>query len=345
MEIIEVNNKDTWNSFIAKNNGSFLQSWEWGQIQKNLNKKIWRLATVSDNNIVNAILIIKQDLAFGKSYLFSPWAICADNEYQLFSDKIKEIAKVENAIFFRYEPMCESGAGDLQQLNFRFVGSAEPKDTLLIDLSKSEEELLKEMHPKTRYNIRLAERKGVKVSMSYSTTILETQFDHFWQLLQETYNRQGIKAYNKDYYHKILDKNVFQLYLARYENKIIVANLMSFFGNLSPWEADSGGRVDRSGTVTYLYGGSDRNFHQTMATSLIQWQAIKDAKAQGYKYYDFYGISGGDKKNIWAGITRFKKGFGGVEKHYVGAWDLIFSKSWYGLYKISRKFKYLVSGS
>jgi lipid II:glycine glycyltransferase (peptidoglycan interpeptide bridge formation enzyme) len=342
MEIIEVNNKNQWNTFIATNGGSFLQSWEWGEAQIAVGRKVWRLGLVDDNNILAGILIIKYNLALGKSYLFAPWAGWFNEDCQnLFLAKIKEIARQEKAVFFRYEPLIEGEEKEkqLQKAGFVYGGSVEPEDTLLIDLEKDEEELLAKMHPKTRYNIRLAEKKGVKINRYQSSAVQNWHFENFWQLIKRTYNRKGITAHAKDYYQKILQQEIFHLYLAEYQGKIIVANLLSFFGK-PPQPRLAEQRLLPSGTVTYLHGGSDDKFQNTMAASLIQWQAIKDAKVSGYKYYDFYGIAAdGKKKNTWEGITRFKKGFGGIEKHYIGAWDFVFDKGWYVLYRIGRRIR------
>ena len=113
------------------------------------------------------------------------------------------------------------------------------------------------------------------------------------------------------------NKGMVKLFLAKYQNKIIAANLICFFGQ----------------TATYLHGASDYNFRQIMASHLLQWQAICQVKSQGLKYYDFYGI---DEKK-WPGVTRFNKGFTGQEITYPGAFDLVFQPGWYKIYNLARR--------
>jgi lipid II:glycine glycyltransferase (peptidoglycan interpeptide bridge formation enzyme) len=328
MSVRECQCQKKWNDFIVRNNGSFLQSGEWGKVQKSFGRDVWYLADEENGEIKKAILLIKYNLPLSKSYLFSPWASLIDFSLEkIWLNKIQEIAKKEKAIFFRYEPMVEQRGptplkGSDPLSSFIYVGEVEPQHTLIVDLKKSEAEILEQMHTKTRYNIKLAQNKGVIItSCDFNQKESEHMFDEFWRLIENTYERKGVVGYLKKYYQKIFEQPFSKLYVASFENKIIVANLVIFFGK----------------TATYLYGGSDKEYQKTMATSLIQWQAIKDAKEQGYEYYDFYGIS--DIKSKWSGITRFKRGFGGEEKKYVGAWDLVFSGFWYRLYQIVKKLR------
>ena len=116
------------------------------------------------------------------------------------------------------------------------------------------------------------------------------------------------------------EKGIVKLIAANYQDKIIAANLVAFFGD---WCA-------------YLYGASDYDERDKMATYLLQWETIKMAKREGKKYYDFWGV---DEKK-WPGVTRFKTGFAPNEKitEYVGAYDSSYGFLWYNLYKIIKKF-------
>ncbi|NIP32988.1 peptidoglycan bridge formation glycyltransferase FemA/FemB family protein, partial [Candidatus Saccharibacteria bacterium] len=123
------------------------------------------------------------------------------------------------------------------------------------------------------------------------------------------------RAHPKSYYKKILESlgSMAEVWFAEYKGKVIAANLMIFWGN----------------TVLYLHGASSRDHKNVMAPYLLHWELIKRAKADGYKYYDFWGIAPPDSPNHpWAGITRFKKGFGGTEVKYPGTFDLAINKFW-----------------
>jgi len=283
---------------------SFLQSVEWLNFQKSLWRKTWRIDETG---------IIKSNLPFGKSYLYSPRANLP-KDFRGFIEKIKEIAKQENAIFFKLEP--ENNI-DLEKFGFKKSHNIQPTQTLIFDITKSEQELLNQMHYKTRYNIGLAERRGVKIKRD------KNYFEEFWRLIQETTKRDGFRPHPKEYYQKILEIPRVELFVAEYNGKIIAANIVVFYTAPRPG----------SGQTIYLHGASDYEHRNLMAPHLLQWEQIKEAKKRGCEEYDFWGI---DEKK-WPGVTRFKKGFGGREISYLGAYDLVFQPIWYSIYKIARK--------
>ena len=316
MSIVSANQKEVWDQFVIENNGSFLQSWQWGEFQESLGRQIWR---IEKDNL--KALVIQHDLPFRKNYLYCPRGPIGPIE--TFLEEAKKIAQQENSIFFKIEPdrdcpldtVLESRTVSKGQSLFRSSKQIQPSKTLILDITRSEEELLSRMHPKTRYNIRLAQKKGVTVEQS------SEKIDDFLRLSEETAKRDKFHLHSKEYYQKMLEvlgnKGMVKLFLAKYQNKIIAANLICFFGQ----------------TATYLHGASDYNFRQIMASHLLQWQAICQVKSQGLKYYDFYGI---DEKK-WPGVTRFKKGFTGQEITYPGAFDLVFQPGWYKIYNLARK--------
>ena len=171
------------------------------------------------------------------------------------------------------------------------------------------------MKPKTRYNIKVAQKHQIKIDRG------ENYFPDFWRLMQKTSLRQEIKPHPQNYYKKMLatlgEEGIIKLMVAKYQGRVIASNLMVYFGD---W-------------AVYLHGASDYEYRQYMAPFLLQWQAITEAKNQGKKYYDFWGV---DEKK-WPGVTRFKKGFG-AEKNfveYLGADDEIYSKIWYNIYRLT----------
>ena len=144
--------------------------------------------------------------------------------------------------------------------------------------------------------------------------------------MQTTSKRNKFRLHPKNYYKQMLSADdeenndlKIKLFLAKYNNKIIAVDIVCFFGN----------------TATYLHGASLNEFRKVMAPNLLQWHVIKLAKAQGYKYYDFYGID----EQKWPGVTKFKKGFGGEEIVYPGTYDLVYNKFLYSIYKLLRKTK------
>jgi peptidoglycan pentaglycine glycine transferase (the first glycine) len=285
---------------------SFLQSKEWLDFQKSLGRKTWDAVGIS---------IIKHNLPLKKSYLYSARLRPSDFDGQArwgkFLTRVKEIAKQENAIFFKIEPENEV---NLKSFGFKKSHNIQPKKTLILDISESEQELLSQMHYKTRYNIQLAIKKGVK---TYCSSPKTQNFNDFWRLMEETTKRDKFRPHPKEYYRKMLEIPGVELFIASYRDKIIAANIVVFFEK----------------TAIYLHGASDYEHRNLMAPHLLQWEQIKEAKKHGCIEYDFWGID----EQKWPGVTRFKKGFAGKEINYLGAYDLVFQSAWYWIYEISRK--------
>jgi len=320
MEIKEVENKDQWQEFVLSFAMSqFLHSWQWEEHEKSLGKRIWRLGVFEQNKLIGALVLVKNILPVGKSYLYSPrFPILTEKvPADIFINKIKEIGRQEKSIFWRVDLF---NADIFKDIRLKKIKDFQPSKTLLVDLSKSEEEILAAMHPKTRYNIRLAEKKGINVRLGEGEDDIKT----FIQLTFETAERDKFKSHGVGHYKKLLnlDKNFIKLYCAEYQGKVLAANLMIYFGD----------------TCTYLHGASSNEHKNFMAPHLLQWSCICEAKKAGYKYYDFWGIN--EKK--WPGVTRFKKGFvnqkTGLEIFYPGTFDLPLDKKWYWLYSLAKKF-------
>lgn len=346
MNIVEIKDKKLLDAFVGSQKASqFLQSWAWGEFQQSLGRKTWHFGVLDSQSLVASALVIKHNLPLGKNYLYLPRGPIIEikneklkmkNSFDELLGKIIEIARQENSMFIRIEPPIEKFDEPILKLlvasGYKLVATqfVQPKDTLILDLSKSEEQLLSEMHPKTRYNIRLAEKKGMKVRIGS-----KEDFEKFWSLNMETSQRDSFKTHPKNYYQKMLatlPADFLKLFLAEYEGKVLVANLVIFFGD----------------TVTYLHGASSNEYRNLMAPHLVQWRQIEEARKLGFKYYDFWGLLPQKTQNnteategidsSWQGLTRFKRGFGGQEVNYAGTYDLILDKFWYNIYKTGRKF-------
>lgn len=315
--------KKRFNEFVEKNAlGSIQQSFDWGKIAAGTAS--WAIA-VLDEEIRATALIIKKPLPFSKCWLLTPRGPISnfkDETWQTLFEEIKKIAKEENAVFLRIEPPLPK----LPKLeNFQKAhASYQPESTIKLDLSLSEEDLLKQMKPKGRYNIHLAEKKGVKVTKENSAEAI----DFFYNLLQQTTQRDKFHAHPKVYYRDFLkilgQQNAAKLYLAKYKNEPIAGILVIFFGE----------------EATYYYGASSNQHRNLMAPYLLQWEAIRDAKQQGCKWYDLFGIAPeNDSSHPWAGVTEFKKKFGGQIFHYKKPLEYIFQPFWYSVIKVAKKLR------
>lgn len=329
MTIKEVLNKEEYNGFTSSQKHSqFLQSWEWGEFQVQSGFLILRLGMYEKKELVFATTLIKKKLLAGKYYYYCPRVgikNLGEKELSEFFEYVRQIAKKENTIFLRFEPMTKFQFSIFIMplgRNFQFKKSldVQPSQTMILDLLKNEEELLSEMHSKTRYNIRLAKKKGVAVKR-----VGLERFDEFWKLMEVTCHRDGFRLHTRKYYKRMLDIGSgdlkMDLFFAEYEGRVLAANVVSYFGDMA----------------TYVHGASSSEYRNLMAPYFLQWEVIKDAKEKGYKAYDFHGVGEGRLK----GVTRFKQGFRGEEIKYPGVYDIIFSNSFYLIYKVLRRVRRL----
>src|SRR3989344_2081963 len=344
MRVLFLSDKDRWNNFVLANRGSFLQSFEWGQIQESQGRRVWRLwlidEKIDENQPIFCAQIVKHNISFGKSYLYSPHGpifrrgiigkiaelvdfLSKKREYfSEFLDAAKKICQEENAIFLKIEPLLKSETHKTYLLETALKKSnkeIQPSQTIILDLEKSEEELISGMKSKTRYNIGLANRHGVKI-IQCGELNKERYFEKFWKLLGETSKRDKFHLHSKESYAEILNiksdyfKN--ELYLAVLDDDVLAGAIINFFND----------------KAVYLHVASSSINRNVMAPYLLHFEIMRDAKNRGFKKYDFWGIS-----EKWPGVTRFKQGFGGKEINYLGAFDLIIDKRWYFLYSLARK--------
>lgn len=221
---------------------------------------------------------------------------------------LKKIAREHNLIFIKLEPNVRK---DIKLVKLLRDSGAVPGKTLFtpttfqIDLTKSEEELLKSFHPKTRYNIRYAKKKGVVVGEDNS----DKAFDRYIELMRETVQRQGFYAHSEKY-HRLMWKNlkkagIAHLLIAKHDKKIIATWIL--------FKSKKG--------LYYPYGASssDPNAYRLMPSASLMWAAIKFGKAHKLKYFDLWGREEGK------GFTRFKEGFNPEVVEFLGTWDLITS--------------------
>ena len=332
MNLIEVSDKQEYNNFVAaQKSGGFLQSWEWGGWQKSLGREVRRCFIAENNNnndnnnILASIQVIKMPLPFGKYYLYAPYGPVGAGNLESGMENIGLLTKqFPDAVFIRIEPKL------LPTNHYPLLTKSpniQPAKTLLINLSKSEEQLLSEMHHKTRYNIKVAQKHGVEIKDEFDISIGHGLFfDEALKLVIETSERQKFNTFPASYYKKMVDQFTLKnggdlklhIYKAIFQNQLLSAAIIIDFGK----------------TRTFLFGGSSDFHKNVMAPYLMHWQAMLDAKKQGMEYYDFWGIETASGET--PGFVRFKLGFGGLEKAYAGAYDIIQNKIFYKIYGLLR---------
>ncbi|MDP1845696.1 MAG: peptidoglycan bridge formation glycyltransferase FemA/FemB family protein [Candidatus Moranbacteria bacterium] len=333
-------------NFIQSNSpdGGFLQSEQWSKFQEGWGRKTHNIFLGDDGGEFLAYAnIISHTLPLVGNYFYVPRGPVVSEQrtvnneqyfnkkFIIFRDKLLNIAKENNAGWVRVEPNSREGLKLIQENlpnGIKMKKSSvdmQSKEILVMDISGSEEDMLARMKPKTRYNIRLAEKKGVKIYNSRE----ERYIDGFCRLVKITAERDKIKSHPEEYYRKMFEAipdDTLRLYIAEYEGKIIVANLVLFFGS----------------TATYMHGASASVYRNVMAPYLLQWQQIKDAKKAGCMRYDFGGVKTGNAGGkSWEGITKFKTGFAPeVETiQFPGCYDIVLNSNKHNLYRILQKVK------
>ncbi len=317
-EIKIINDKTKWNDFLLNQptqTGIFLQSAEWLDFQENFGHKIYRLDLTDDTGAPQSICgVILNNLPLDKKYVYIPHGPIGKPEELI--DEIIKIAKKENVTFVRLEPPNNYPL-PVTRYGLREVKHVQPKHILVLELTKSEDELLAAMHEKTRYNIRLADKKNL--------VLKNETFEDFWKLMEETTTRDKFRPHPKKYYETMFEKISGDGKTGmRVELKIVYSNdtplaaaIIGYFGD----------------TATYLHGASSQEYRNLMSPYFLHWEIIKEVKKLGYKFYDLGGID----EVKWPGVTRFKKGFGGFEINYPGTFDLPINKLWYTIYNLARK--------
>ncbi len=316
-----------WNNFLASTQECpIIQSVEWGEFKKISGWQPIRIAVFDDNRIIGGISILKRKIPFiVKSLFYAPRGPVLDfhNEdvfYRLIT-KIKEVAKQHNAIVLKIDPeVLETDAeakGILEKYDFHFVKKQiQPRATLFLNLTQSLDDLLANFESKTRYNIRLSARKGVHVK---EITNIEG-VDIFYKIYIETAKRDTFIIHPYEYYkrvvEKLADKGMVHIFFAYYQDTPIAGVYIFSFGR----------------KIWYMYGASSSEYRNLMPNQAIHWEVIKWAKEKGYRTYDLWGIPvNPHPMHPLFGVYRFKKGFSGEFKKFVGMHDLILQPFWYHL--------------
>lgn len=242
---------------------------------------------------------------------FTPWTIGyfpkGPLPTQAMIATLEKLAKKKNALFIQIEPNATGNFNLLPHSHHPLF----TKYSFVLDLTKSEEDLLKAMHPKTRYNIRLAQKHGVVVREDNSA------FQTYLNLTRETTKRQGFYAHSEHYHRtmwNIMHKaNIAHLFTAVYQNQILATWIVFVWKD----------------TIYYPYGASIQEHREVMAPTLMLWEIARWAKKKGLKYFDLWGA------DSTFGFHRFKQGFSPNLIEFVGSYDLVIHPFLYKLYKIA----------
>jgi peptidoglycan pentaglycine glycine transferase (the first glycine) len=330
----------TWNSFVAASPmGHLLQSWQWGQLKAAFGWQAVRVGVEDGGRLVAGAQVLFRSFPPFPRYLsiayvpkgpildFGNQEIC-----EVLLSAIHRLARQKRAILLKIEPELPDNPAVVKQLQacgFRpSQQTIQPRSTIHIDLQADPDEILARMKSKTRYNVRLAGRKGVLVRDGTADDL-----PLFYRLIELTGGRDGFAVHSRDYYEMAYRLFVYpglaKLFLATYHDQVI-AGLMAFAFGQRTW---------------YMYGASSDRERNRMPNHLLQWEAIRWARERGCLTYDLWGIPDEvgkepekyrstvtDRQSGLWGVYRFKQGFGGQVVRYVGAYDYIYRPALAWLY-------------
>jgi len=327
--LITYSDRDAWNNFVASSPESpILQSFEWGEFKSKFGWQPMRIVVEDDGKMVAGISILRREIPYLKYSLFyAPRGPVVDfNNPKLLGfllDAVEKESDTHRAISLKIDPdLNEEKAeilADLKRIGFVKAGKQiQPRATILLDLSRDLDEILKSFDEKTRYNVRLAARKGVEIREDPSLKGIRI----FCKLYRETALRDKFLIHPEKYY-RLMNEIIFKPgfatnFIAYYDNQPIASVIIFCFGS----------------KVWYMYGASSSEYRNLMPNHLLHWHVIQWAKEKGYKTYDLWGIPANPKEGhpLW-GVYRFKKGFSKNIVRNIGAYDFPYSPLFYNAFE------------
>ncbi|MFH1387006.1 MAG: peptidoglycan bridge formation glycyltransferase FemA/FemB family protein [bacterium] len=325
-KIITYVDKERWNGFVAAApNASILQSYEWGELKSLFGWRPVRIVLEEAGKIVAGISILKREVPFIRhSLLYAPRGPIIDfTNKDLLHDLLNAVEKEadrSHAISLKIDPEVVDenmeAKNNLLSLGFdKAHKQIQPRATFILDLKPELKELLQSFEEKTRYNIRLAAKKGVIVKEDNSEKAVRAFFD----LYLETSKRDKFMVHPLNYYLKIREimfaANLGTTFIAYFKNKPVAAVIIFCFGR----------------KIWYMYGASSSSSaRNVMPNHLLHYEIIKWAKEKGFTEYDLWGIPANPHEgHPLYGVYRFKKGFKGELKRYIGVYNFPYSPLFY----------------
>lgn len=297
---------------------AFLQSEEWERIQ--------RLSGRQTRRISDALVVIHRTV-LGFSYYYCPRPVFRDVAHtSSFFSEARALAARDGVAFLKVDPLEEFDRGE-----YFLTGSyaLQPRETTILDIRAGGRELLQNMHAKTRYNIRVAERHGVTVRRA-EPPVSNEDLGRFWILLQRTAIRDAFRTHPEPYFAFLLGEQSGsfsnELFFAEYRGEAVAAGVINFYKKP---------RVGGAVVATYLHGASSYEHRSMMGATMLHWGVILHARTLGAASYDFWGID----RRRWPGLTRFKLGFGGAVASYPESVDAVFRPIAYRCYTVARRFR------
>lgn len=319
LQIQEITDKMIWNDFASSYQpNTFLQSWQWGEFLKTENHQPFRLGLYEGSQLVGTALFTKIT-SKRATYFDCHGAPMIDwskpEQFQAFHEYLIKLCKKEDAHFFRFRaPLLHKDSFITEKKKQGYVLAPmyfQAEHTMLLDLTQDEEQIMANMRKNTRYSVRKAAKEGVTVRVSQDPKDLKILFE----LYEKTVDRHGFVPYPYqffvDEFEKFNEDGLVDLFFAEYNGQALSAAMIVYFGD----------------GAYYHHGASIRNSPDVFNSYLVQWEAIKRAKERGVKRYDFFGVAPtDDEDHPRAGLTTFKRGFGGERVRWMHTLDYPINK-------------------
>jgi len=330
-KIKEIKEKSIWEDFLFQcQEKTFLQSWNWGEFNKLMGNKTWRLSIFENSREPVSVALVVKIQAKRGTFLFVPHGPNIKSKIknqkskiiEVFLEKLREIAQDEKADFIRITPIWERNEENIKifkDLGFRDAPiHIHPELTWELDITLPEEELLMNMRKTTRYLIRQAQKnQDIEIEQSQSLKDIEK----FNRLYQEMVDRHHFIPFSLNYlkneFLAFQPDNQISLFFGKYKKEIISSGIFIFWQNIA----------------FYHHGASSLKYPKIPVSYLLLWEAIREAKRSECQKFNFWGIAPeGTKNHPWAGLSLFKMGFGGQKKEHLKTQDRPLSKKYWLTY-------------
>lgn len=338
LDFIKIENPEEYDSFLKENNAPFTQASFYGKWHRSMGSKVHNYSVKNDSGeTLIYIQFLESNVGFGQKFLYAPYGPVLSSKVPVedlekillfLKENLKKVSGELNAIFFRLDfsnaesKEVRKAISNIFKKSPKFTkkGSLfQPRSEWVLNLEKPEDDLFSDFNSKTRYCVRLAEKKNVITTVI--TENIQSEFEGFYDLMSVTANRNGFSLHKKEYYNSVfkeIDKD----------------------GNGYLVKSTVGGEVDSylliiifGETAMFLYGASGDKNRKIPSSHLAQWISIKQAKERGVKFYNFGGIS--TEKNPDSSLddlTRFKTRFGGKNLEHSDFYDIINKRTFYLLF-------------
>ncbi|MDA9129160.1 aminoacyltransferase [Candidatus Gracilibacteria bacterium] len=325
-KLLEIQDKHIWNDFIIESDFefySFLHSWEWGEIQSKLGKDINRFGIYEQNTLIGVMLVLKVFAKRGNYYFIPHGPIIIGDFHEVFSEifpKLLNQAKADSMDFIRLNSTVrntQKNKDKFEELGFKHAPMHEhAEDTHLLDIDISEEELLGNMNSKDRYYINRAKKEGVQVRTSNDIDHIQILKDYHFKHAKRSDGKHNYSAFSEDFIDALYDRYGDSISTISTSHKGVVESIIMTiqFGNRCVYYIAASNIIHKKFSPNYL----------------CQWSAIINAKNNGAKIYNFWGVSPDDNpEHPIAGVTKFKRKFAGYDYSLLHAQDFPITWKYY----------------